>query len=160
VSAPAPGTPHDDAAPGRPSYAPGARAAAAGAMLLAVLLLVAAYRPGLGDGVRSACFGGGLVLLSAGATVLVAAQLFRTAPAATAPALAALYLIKVLAFGWLLLVPGTPPWLAPGTFLTAVLTVLAATTVGSAVLAHRVSMREARLVAAAAPAAPSEKETP
>ncbi|RLY94662.1 hypothetical protein CWC38_07575 [Kocuria tytonicola] len=140
-AAPAPGA---DTGPAG-GYGRGVRSTAAAALLAGAAMTGVAYLVECGDPVRSALFGVGLVALSSAATALVSAQMFRGAPAATAPALAALYLLKVLALGWLLLVPGPPDWLVPGAFVTGALVALVAATAVSAVLARRVSNRQARL---------------
>lgn len=140
-AAPVPGT---STAPAD-GYGRGVRSTAGATLLAGAAATGVAYLVDCGDPVRSALFGVGLVAISSAATVLVSAQMFRGAPAATAPALAALYLLKVLALGWLLLVPGPPDWLAPGAFVTGALAALVTATAVSAVLARRVSNRQARL---------------
>lgn len=60
---------------------------------------------------RSIGLGTGLVILSTGLTVFVTVLMYRLAPATTAPALALLYLLKVVVMGWYLLSVGAPDWL-------------------------------------------------
>ncbi|MDO4918581.1 hypothetical protein [Kocuria sp.] len=149
ASAPVGGQPpaHDDAAhPGPASYGRGVRAASALVLLLGAAGIVVAYLGGGGPGLRSVCLGAGLLAVSSAASALVSAQMFRVAPAATAPALAFLYLVKVLVLGWLLLVPGEPAWLEPAPFLCAALVVHVVASACFVDLTRRVSRREAALL--------------
>lgn len=120
------------------SYGPGVRRSSLACLGLGALLVLVA---GLGtsDTLRSVVLGAGLVALSSSATVLVAAQMYRVAPAATAPALAALYLLKVLVLGWVLLVVGAPGWLASRAFAVTVLACLVLSTAVFALLVRRVT---------------------
>ena len=140
------------------TYGTGVRAGAAAALLLGAVAVTASWLAPAPAAARSALLGSGLVVLSAAATALVSAQLFRSAPAATAPALAALYLLKVLALGWLLLGPGPPGWLAPGVFVLAAVAAVLGTTAGTALLARRVTDREARVLVARARTSTAQKE--
>ena len=90
--------------------------------------------PGL---VRSVLLGVGLVALSAGATVIVSLVMYRVAPAATAPALAALYLLKVVAMGWFLINVGAPSWLHPRGFAASAALTLVASWLGMGPVAGR-----------------------
>ena len=69
--------------------------------------------------------------------------MYRVAPAATAPALAALYLLKVLVLGWFLLFLGAPPWLAPRVFAVTVLVCLVLALAGFTVLTRGVTRQDA-----------------
>lgn len=80
-------------------------------ILLAVILITCAAMIGFDSLWRSIAVGVGLVTLSTGLTVFVSAFMYRVAPAATAPALAMLYLLKVVVMGWYLLSVGAPEWL-------------------------------------------------
>lgn len=124
-------------------YGRGVVLASMGGVVVGTLLVAASYGVDAAPPLRSGGFGAGLVAVSTGATALVSALLYRAAPAATAPALAALYLVKVMVFGWLLLVPGAPPWLVPPAFVAAAVVTLVAAMVAFAVIARRVSARAA-----------------
>ncbi|MFL0563043.1 hypothetical protein ACH0BM_06635 [Kocuria rhizophila] len=159
---------------GDSSYGHGARTWSAVALVAAALAVAAAFLLELPDGIRSAAFGAGLVTASSATTVLVAAQMFRVAPAATAPALAGLYLLKVLVAGGLLLTLAPPAWLVPGVFLGAALVGLVLALVGFARLTGRVSGQQTRALVASrsargadsaaahddAAAAPSPRDAP
>lgn len=80
-------------------------------ILLAVILLTCSVMIAFDPLWRSIALGGALVMLSTGLTVFVSAFMYRVAPAATAPGLALLYLLKVVAMGWFLLSVGAPEWL-------------------------------------------------
>ena len=136
------------------TYGRGVRTASSLALMVGAVLVWAAFGTGAPDGWRSAMFGAGLVGASSAASVLVSAHMFRVAPAATAPALAALYLLKVLALGWLLVVPTAPSWLVPGAFLGWALVVHLVATACFVALTRRVSRHEAGLRARAAGASP------
>ncbi|RKQ36662.1 hypothetical protein [Kocuria tytonis] len=137
-------TARERGAPRTESYGRGVRAGSLLVAAAAAAAVAVAFGAHVPDTARSLLFGAGLVALSSAASVLVAAQMFRVAPAATAPALAALYLLKVLALGWLLLVPGPPGWLVPGAFLGSALAVHVVATVCFVVLVRRVSGHAAR----------------
>lgn len=138
------------------TYGRGVRTASLLALVAGAVLVWAAFGTGAPDGWRSAMFGAGLVGASSAASVLVSAHMFRVAPAATAPALAALYLLKVLALGWLLVVPSAPSWLVPGAFLGWALAVHLVATACFVALTRRVSRQEAGLRERAADAGPGE----
>lgn len=80
-------------------------------ILLAVILITCAAALEFVPLWRSIAAGAGLVILSTGLTVFVSTLMYRIAPAATAPALALLYLVKVVVLGWYLLSVGSPEWL-------------------------------------------------
>lgn len=80
-------------------------------IFLAVILITCAAVIEFDPLWRSIVAGAGLVALSTGLTVFVSALMYRIAPAATAPALALLYLLKIAAMGWFLLSMGSPEWL-------------------------------------------------
>ena len=156
------------------SYGPGARTWSAVALAVAVLAVMGAFALEVPDGVRSAAFGAGLVTASSATTVLVSAHMFRVAPAATAPALAGLYLLKVLVAGGLLLTLAPPAWLVPSVFLVAALVGLVLALVRFARLTGRVSGQQTRALLASrsargadsaaahddAAAAPSPRDAP
>mgnify|MGYP002653467218 CR=1 FL=1 len=103
-----------------------------------------------------------IIAVSSAATALVAAQMYRVAPAATAPALAALYLLKVLVLGWFLLFLGAPPWLAPRVFAVTVLVCLVLALAGFTVLTRGVTRQDApepapHAASSAVASAPSER---
>lgn len=120
------------------SYGAGVRRTSLACLGLGVLLVLTAGL-GISDMLRSVALGAGLVVLSSSATVLVAAQMYRMAPAATAPALAALYLLKVLVLGWVLLAVGAPGWLASRAFAVTVLAGLVLSTALFALLVRHVT---------------------
>lgn len=89
-------------------------------IFLAVILITFAAAIGLDPLWRSIAVGVGLVTLSTGLTVFVSALMYRVAPAATAPALAMLYLLKVVVMGWYVLSVGAPEWLHSSGFAITV----------------------------------------
>lgn len=80
-------------------------------IVLAVILITCTVAIEFAPLWRSIVAGIGLVVLSTGLTVFVSTLMYRIAPAATAPALALLYLVKVGIMGWYLLFVGSPEWL-------------------------------------------------
>lgn len=92
----------------------------AAAILLSVILLTYVAVIEFSSVWRSIAAGAAVVALSTGLTVFVSTLMFRIAPAATAPALALLYLVKVVVMGWYLLSVGAPPWLHSFGFALAV----------------------------------------
>lgn len=115
------------------SYGAGVRRTSLACLGLGVLLVLTAGL-GISDMLRSVALGAGLVVLSSSATVLVAAQMYRMAPA-----LAALYLLKVLVLGWVLLAVGAPGWLASRAFAVTVLAGLVLSTALFALLVRHVT---------------------
>ena len=89
-------------------------------LILSVILLTCAAMIEFDALWRSITLGAGLVVLSTGLTVFVSVVMYRVAPAATAPALALLYLLKVVAMGWYLLSVGAPGWLHSAGFAITV----------------------------------------
>lgn len=89
-------------------------------VILSVILLTCAALVDYDAAWRSITLGVGLVVLSTGLTVLVSVLMYRVAPAATAPALALLYLLKVVFMGWFLLSVGAPEWLHSTAFAISV----------------------------------------
>lgn len=120
-------------------------------MIVAVILLTFAGLPVAGNAARSVALGLGLVVLSTGLTLLLAAAMYRSAPAATAPALAVLYLAKVTAMGWWLLALGAPDWLRGTAFAVTVAAALVASWLLLAPIALRAAAAVARQEAVPAP---------
>lgn len=108
-------------------------------VLLAVILITVSLVIPFDPVWRSVSVGSGLVILSTGLTVFVAAFMYRMAPAATAPALALLYLLKVVAMGWFLLSVGAPDWLHARGFAITVAVALMLSWLVLAPLAARAS---------------------
>lgn len=134
---------HDAARSRPPSYGRGMRAGAIMFLILGVILLTLSALMGMPSAPRSVLLGAGIIAVSSAATALVAAQMYRMAPVATAPALAALYLLKVLVLGWFLLFLGAPPWLAPRVFAVTVLVCLVLALAGFTVLTRGVTRQDA-----------------
>lgn len=141
---------------GSPRPYAGAMTASVTSVIVAVILLTFAGLPVAGDGARSVALGLGLVVLSTGLTLLVSAVMYRAAPAATAPALAVLYLAKVTALGWWLLALGAPEWLRGTAFAVTVAAALVASWLLLAPVALRATAAVARqdAVPATAPTSP------
>lgn len=137
---------------GAPRVYAGATTASVALLSAAVILLTVTASPAVGATARSAALGLGLVCLSTGLTVLVSVLMYRAAPAATAPALAVLYLAKVTSMGWWLLARGAPQWLQATAFAVTVVAALVASWLVLAPLAARTSAAVARHEAARAPA--------
>lgn len=112
-------------------------------IFLAVILITCAAVIDFDSLWRSIAVGAGLVMLSTGLTVFVSAFMYRLAPAATAPALALLYLLKIVIMGWYLLSVGAPEWLHSVGFAIAV----AAGLVLSWLLLAPVAMRASTVLA-------------
>lgn len=108
-------------------------------ILLAVILLTCAAVIEFDPLWRSIAVGGGLVMLSTGLTVFMSALMYRVAPAATAPALALLYLLKVVVMGWYLIFVGAPEWLQTRGFAITVAAGLVVSWLGLAPVAMRAS---------------------
>ena len=132
------------AVPGSTRPYRGAVTASVTSVSLAVILLTFAALPLGGAAGRSVALGLGLVVLSTGLTLLVSAVLYRTAPAATAPALAVLYLAKITAMGWWLLALGAPGWLRTTPFAGTVAAALVASWLLLAPVALRATAAAAR----------------
>ena len=113
-------------------------------VLLAVILITCAVALEFAPLWRSITAGAGLVILSTGPTVFVSTLMYRIAPAATAPALALLYLVKVVVLGWYLLSVGSPEWLHPLGFASTVAAGLILSWLALAPMAMRASAVLAR----------------
>lgn len=116
--------------------------------LLAVILITCAVAIEFDPLWRSIVAGAGLVVLSTGLTVFVSTLMYRIAPAATAPALTVLYLMKVVVMGWYLLFVGAPAWLHSLGFAITVAVGLTLSWLALAPLAMRASAVLAREYAA------------
>lgn len=123
-------------------YGTSATSVGIGLLAAGAVLGVGAYTWDAAQVTRSALLGVGLVALSTGATVAVSVLMYRVAPAATAPALALLYLVKVVILGWVLLNAGAPSWLHPRGFALSV----AAAVVASWCVVGPVAARAARIL--------------
>lgn len=122
---------HDAARSRPPSYGRGVRAGAVMFLILGVILLTLSAAVGIPSVPRSVLLGAGIIAISS------------VAAGATAPALAALYLLKVLVLGWFLMFLGAPPWLAPRAFAVTVLVCLVLALAGFAVLTRGVTRQDA-----------------
>ncbi|MBD2761103.1 hypothetical protein IEE91_05675 [Kocuria sp. cx-455] len=118
------------------------------AIFLAVILITCVAALEFAPPWRSIVAGVGLVALSTGLTVFVSTLMYRIAPAATAPALALLYLVKVVVMGWYLLSVGSPEWLHSLGFAITVAAGLTLSWLALAPMAMRASAVLAREYAA------------